>query len=213
MITRTATKKCTSKILLAALSSVYFLCSAVFFTILSTTGLNASELGDDGLHKQDWFALTFKDIEEDWRDASDQGKHLVLVYEQRGCIYCERTHATVLSDPEVVSYLKENFVVVQYNLFGDEEVTDLDGEVLSEKTAAEKWDVMFTPTWIFLPEAVLTGKSLKDVAVGQMPGAFGKGTFLDLFTWVNEKGYEGDESFQRYHGRRDRERRAAKGEG
>ena len=36
-------------------------------------------------------------------------------------------------------------MVVQYNLYGDEEVTDLDGEVLSEKQAARKWRILFTP--------------------------------------------------------------------
>ena len=203
MVSTDNNRKCVSLTLVAAF---------VLFFVSSFT-VHASEIGDDGLHKQDWFALTFKDIEEDWREANSQGKHLVLVFEQRGCIYCQKTHETVLADDEVVAYLKEHFVIVQYNLFGDEEVTDLDGDVLVEKTAAEKWGVMFTPTWIFLPENVETGSSVKDLAVGQMPGLFGKGTFLDLFTWINENGYEGDETFQRYHARRDKERRAAKNEG
>ena len=45
-----------------------------------------------------------------------------------------------------------------------------------------------------------------------MPGAFGRGTTLDMFTWVNEKRYtlDSDEDFQRYHARRINERRAAK---
>ena len=34
------------------------------------------------------------------------------------------------------------------------------------------------------------------------PGAFGKWTFLDMFRWVREKGYETDEHFQKYHARR-----------
>jgi hypothetical protein len=42
-----------------------------------------------------------------------------------------------------------------------------------------------------------------------MPGAFQKGTFLDMFTWVREKLYETDEDFQRYHARRIRERTEA----
>jgi len=184
--------------------------SLTFLATFISQVVVAAELGDDGLHKQDWFTLTFRDIEEDVLEASEQGKRLVLVFEQVGCSYCTKTHETVLSDTEVVGYLKENFVIVQYNLFGDEEVTDLDGEVLTEKSAAEKWGVMFTPTWVFLPDTVTKGKSLKEVAVGQMPGAFGKGTFLDLFTWVNEKGYEGDETFQRYHIRRVAERQAAR---
>jgi hypothetical protein len=45
-----------------------------------------------------------------------------------------------------------------------------------------------------------------------MPGAFGRGTTLDMFTWVNEKRYaiDSDEDFQRYHVRKIEERRAAK---
>ena len=41
-----------------------------------------------------------------------------------------------------------------------------------------------------------------------MPGAFAKGTTLDMLTWVNEKRYELDngEDFQRYHARRIQER-------
>lgn len=173
----------------------------------------ATTMGEDGLHKQDWFSLTFKDIAEDMADAEAQGKRLAIVFEQAGCIYCAKMHETVLSDPDVASYLKEHFLVVQYNLYGDEEVTDLDGEVLTEKTAATKWGIMFTPNWIFLPETSDGSASVTEAAVGQMPGAFGKGTFLDLFTWVYEKGYDTDEAFQRYHSRKIEERRAAAASG
>ena len=37
----------------------------------------------------------------------------------------ERALREVLADPEVRDYIKEHFMVVQYNMFGDEEVTDL----------------------------------------------------------------------------------------
>ena len=46
-------------------------------------------------------------------------------------------------------------------------------------------------------------------AVAVMPGAFRKGTFLDMFKWVHQKGYEGEESFQQFHARSIRERVAA----
>lgn len=167
----------------------------------------ASTIGEDGLHKQDWFSLTFKDVSEDISDATIAGKRLVYVFEQRGCIYCAKLHESILSDPEVAAYLQENYHVVQFNLFGDEEVTDLDGEVLSEKTAANKWGVMFTPTMFFMPEEPVEGVSASEAAVGKMPGAFGKLTFLHLFQWVKEKGYEGEEHFQKYHARKIEERR------
>jgi thioredoxin-related protein len=169
-----------------------------------------AEVGEDGLHKEDWFSITFKDVAEDIQTAQDEGKRLVLIFEQRGCIYCAQMHEKILSDPEVRDYVRDNFKVVQINLFGDEEVTDLDGQSLTEKTAARRWGVVFTPTMIFLPDAVPEGATTAaEAAVATMPGAFGKLTFLNMFRWVNEKGYESEEHFQTYHARIINEMRAA----
>jgi len=163
---------------------------------------NAETMGEDGLHKEDWFSITFRDIADDIEAANEENKRLVMIFEQRGCIYCARMHTDLLSDPEVSDYIKANFKVVQYNMFGDEEVIDLDGEVLTEKTAARKWGYVFTPTIVFLPETLPEdGKSAAQAAVATMPGAFGKWTFLNMFRWVNEKGYAGEEHFQKYHAR------------
>lgn len=168
----------------------------------------SSEIGEDGLHKEDWFSLTFRDVAEDIATAKEEGKRLVMIFEQRGCIYCAQMHEKILSDPEVSDFIKANYKVVQYNMFGDEEVTDLDGEVLTEKTAARKWGYVFTPTMVFLPEESPEGKTVAEAAVATMPGAFGKWTFLNMFKWVAEKGYESDEHFQKYHARIINEMRA-----
>ncbi len=170
---------------------------------------HAAEVGDDGLHKQSWFSTTFRDLKEDLSQANADGKRLAIIFEQRGCTYCKEVHEKVLTDPEVRDFIKANFMMVQYNLHGDEEVTDLDGEQLTEKTAARKWRVTFTPTIFFLPEQVEDGKDVGAQTVAVMPGAFHKGTFLDMFQWVHKKGYDGEEDFQRYHARRIQERRAA----
>lgn len=163
--------------------------------------LHAAEVGDDGLHKESWFTITFRDIADDIAQAKAEGKRLALTFEQRGCIYCAQMHEKILSDPEVRDYISANFMVVQYNMFGDEEVTDLDGETLTEKTAARRWGYVFTPTIVFLPEEAPEGKTVAEAAVATMPGAFGKWTFLNMFRWVREKGYERDEHFQQYHAR------------
>jgi len=55
----------------------------------------AAELGDDGLHKTDWMRDTFKDLREDLADANAEGKRLVVMIEQRGCIYCTKMHKEV----------------------------------------------------------------------------------------------------------------------
>jgi thioredoxin-related protein len=161
----------------------------------------AAEPAPGALHHKDWFAVTFKDMREDMETAAEQGKRLAILVEQHGCIYCRKLHEEVLSDPEVEAYIRENFVVVQLNMFGDEEVTDLDGESLTERQAVRRWAVSFTPTVIFLPDTVPEGGTVRDAAVEIMPGAFGKWTVLDMFRWVRIKGYEGDEHFQKFHAR------------
>ncbi|MFN3613318.1 MAG: thioredoxin family protein [Rubrimonas sp.] len=168
-----------------------------------------AEVGEDGLHKQDWFALTFKDVAEDMAAAREDGKRLMLIFEQRGCIYCAKLHEEILSDPEVRDFMDGAFMVVQYNLFGDEEVTDLDGATLTEKSAARRWGVVFTPTMIFLPDEAPEGGTVAQAAAATMPGAFDRLTFLHMLRWVSENGPAGDEHFQSYHARLLAERRAA----
>ena len=186
------------------------------FTLLTVVFLGnttaSATVGDDGLHIQPWIRDTFKDLQEDLDEANAEGKRLAIFFEQRGCIYCTKMHESVYPDPELSYYIEENFFVIQLNLHGDLEVVDFDGDTLTEKQIARKWGILFTPSVIFLPEEVEEGKTAIQSAVAMMPGAFGRGTTLDMFTWVNEKRYaiDSDEDFQRYHARRINERRAAK---
>lgn len=160
--------------------------------------LGAAELGDDGLHKTPWMRDTFKDLREDLQEANAEGKRLLVIFEQRGCIYCTKMHEEVFPDPEITQLIEDNYFVVQLNLFGDVEVTDFDGQAMPEKDMAMKWGVMFTPTMMFLPEEVPEDATAARAAVATMPGAFGKGTTKALLTWVKDHGYESGENFQKF---------------
>ena len=107
-------------------------------------------------------------------------------------------HEEVFPDPAIDALIRENYFVVQINLFGDVEVTDFDGTALSEKEMAVRWGVMFTPTLIFLPEEVGADKTAAEAAVAMMPGAFGKGTTTALLTWIKDHGYDSGEHFQKF---------------
>jgi thioredoxin-related protein len=181
---------------------------SALFAVLLALPAAAAELGDDGLHKTPWMRDTFKDLREDLGEANAEGKRLVLFFEQRGCIYCTKMHKEVFPDPGLTGLIEEDYFVVQLNLHGDTEVTDFDGTAMSEKDMARRWNVMFTPTILFLPEEVPEDQTAAQAAVAVMPGAFGVGTVTDMFTWVKEKRYDldGDEDFQRYHARRIQER-------
>jgi thioredoxin-related protein len=171
----------------------------------------AVELGDDGLHKADWMRDTFKDLGEDLGEANAEGKRLLVMVEQRGCAYCTEMHEEVYPVSEIDAMLREDYFVVQINMFGDIEVTDFDGEVLSEKDLVRKWGLLFTPTLVFFPEEVPESAPGNKIAVAQIPGAFHAGTTMDLLTWVLERGYEGEEPFQKYHARKHNERVATQG--
>ncbi|MFD0979484.1 thioredoxin family protein [Tropicimonas aquimaris] len=179
---------------------------AMVALLLAAPILVAAEIGDDGLHKQPWMRDTFKDLREDLGEANAEGKRLMVIFEQRGCIYCKKMHEEVFSRPEISDFIAENYFVVQLNMHGQTEVTDFDGEVLSESDMAKKWGLMFTPLILFLPEEVPEGEPANRAAVANMPGAFGASTTMDLLVWVKEQGYETDEDFQRYHARKIKER-------
>ena len=98
----------------------------------------AAELGDDGLHKTAWYHETFKELPVDFEDAAAEGKRLLLIVEQRGCLYCTEMHEKTFPDPRIDAMLHEDYYAIQINLHGDIEITDTDGEVLSEKEATRK---------------------------------------------------------------------------
>ena len=176
--------------------------------VVVATAAGAVEMGDDGLHKTDWMRTTFKDLREDFAEAEAEGKRMLLLVEQRGCLYCKDMHEKTFTDPRVEQYIRDNYFVVQLNLHGATEMTDTDGETLAERDATRKWGLMFTPTMMFLPTELDETKSAAEQAVATMPGYFSAGTTLDLMTWVNEERYldQSEEDFQRYHARMVRER-------
>lgn len=177
-----------------------------FCAIMFATHVIAAELGDDGLHKAPWMRDTFKDLGEDLAEATAEGKRLMVLVEQRGCIYCKKMHEEVFALPEIAQHIEDNYFVVQINMFGDVEVTDFDGTTLPEKDMVKRWGALFTPSIYFFPEDVSDDQMASQAAVATMPGAFGPATTLDLLNWVLEKGYEGDEPFQKYHARKLNER-------
>lgn len=172
--------------------------AALAALILSALPAPAAPLGDDGLHKPDWLRETFKDLREDLAEAKAEGKRVLIMVEQRGCIYCAKMHEEVFPAPEVDALIRDHYFVVQMNLFGDVEVTDFDGTTLPEKDMAVRWGVMFTPTLIFLPEDAPQSGTAAESAVAMMPGAFGKGTTAALLTWVKDRGYATGEHFQKF---------------
>jgi thioredoxin-related protein len=169
---------------------------------------------EGGLWTQRWFELSFLDLREDFNEARAAGKRFAVIFEQRGCPYCAKLHKEVLALKYINDYVRENYRIVQLDLWGAREVTDFDGARMPEKVLAERWGVIFTPTIVFFKDDLtgLDGKWGRPLeAIERLPLSYGPHTFYDLFVWVRLKLYERDRSFQRFHISRIAEREALQG--
>jgi thioredoxin-related protein len=102
--------------------------------------------------KPAWFKASFLDIGEDVTEAADAGRRVILYFYQDGCPYCTRLLRENFADQQLVDYTREHFDVVAINMWGDREVTDLNGNSQTEKDFAAAVRVQYTPTLIFLNE-------------------------------------------------------------
>jgi thioredoxin-related protein len=99
-----------------------------------------------------WFSETFLDLREDIRDAAKANKRLMVYFGQDGCPYCRELMRVNFSQKNIVDATRRHFIAVALNIWGDREVTWLDGKPRSEKDFAAFLKVQFTPTLLFFDE-------------------------------------------------------------
>jgi thioredoxin-related protein len=97
-----------------------------------------------------WFSETFLDLREDVAEAARANRRLMLYFGQDGCPYCTALMQTNFSQRPIVEKTRRHFMAIALNIWGDREVTWLDGRRLSEKELARQIGVQFTPTLLFL---------------------------------------------------------------
>src|SRR6478672_8776652 len=90
-------------------------------------------LTDDGLYRQPWFLESFLELADDLEAAAASGKRFAIMWELRGCPYCRETHLMNFAKPEIENFVRQRFDILQLNIIGAREVTDFDGEKMSEK--------------------------------------------------------------------------------
>ena len=106
-----------------------------------------------GYHeKPEWFKNSFLDLREDVAEAEAAGKRVVLYFYQDGCPYCKKLLETNFALRDIEAKTREHFDVIAINMWGDREVTGMQGETVTEKQFAAQRKVMFTPTLVFLDE-------------------------------------------------------------
>ena len=152
----------------------------------------AAVLTEDGIYKQPWFLESFLELADDLDGAAEKRKRFAIMWELRGCPYCKETHLVNFAKPEIETFVRERFEILQLNIVGSREVVDFDGEKLSEKRIAAKYGVRFTPTIQFFPERK-DGLAQKKPAAREVTRAQGylkPNDFLAMFRFVSERAYE-----------------------
>jgi thioredoxin-related protein len=149
-------------------------------------------LTDDGLYKQPWFLESFLELADDLAGASEKKKRFAVMWELKGCPYCKETHFVNFAKSEIENFVSEHFEILQLNIIGSRVVTDFDGEKLSEKRAAEKYAIRFTPTFQFFPERLpgLAEKKPREREITRAQGYLEPAHFLAMFRFVWERAYE-----------------------
>ena len=97
-----------------------------------------------------WFSEGFLDFREEAAAADREGKRLLVYFGQDGCPYCRELMQNNFSQRAIVDKTRRNFVAIALNIWGDREVTWIDGRTMSEKDFARMLKVQFTPTLLFL---------------------------------------------------------------
>ena len=131
----------------------------IFLLALATAPLVADDEPIQGTYEgaaateyPDWFKTSFMELEEDILEAQEAGKRLMLVFHQDGCPYCNVFVEQNLAQKDIEDTVRENFDVIEINMWGDREVTSVEGEQFTEKLFAERLKVQFTPTVLFFDE-------------------------------------------------------------
>lgn len=152
----------------------------------------APVLTDDGLYHEPWFIESFLILSEDLDGAAAKAKRFAVIWELKGCPYCRQTHLVNFADQAVEGYIRPRFDILQLNIVGSREVTDFDGEKLTEKRLAQKYGVRGTPTVQFFPEASagLGAKAPREREVHRIHGYLEPKDFRLMFAYVADKAYE-----------------------
>lgn len=112
----------------------------------------AEEASPNAIEHPAWFKNSFLDLGEDMAEATQSGKRLLLYFHQDGCPYCKELIQVNFADKAIANLTRRHFDVIAINIWGDREITGLDGRTMSEKQFAAALKVQFTPTLLFLDE-------------------------------------------------------------
>lgn len=88
---------------------------------------------------------SYLNLKQDAVQAQQDGRILMVIFEQEGCSYCAQMHKVNFADPETVALLTRHFDVIQLDIWGARELTDFSGNITTEKQFARDRKIQLTP--------------------------------------------------------------------
>ncbi|WP_214660481.1 thioredoxin family protein [sulfur-oxidizing endosymbiont of Gigantopelta aegis] len=138
----------------------------------------------------EWFKKSFMVLPEDITEAVENGKKGIIVYfGQKHCAYCQALMEQDFGRKDIEMYTRKNFDVIAVNIWGSNEVTTPDGQVMTEREYALRERANFTPTLIFYNE--------KGEKALMLRGFYPPYKFRAAMEYV-EQGYYKEESLRDY---------------
>jgi thioredoxin-related protein len=102
------------------------------------------------LEHPEWFKQSFLDLPADLSEALAADKQGIMIYfGQRRCAYCKLLLEVNFGMDDIVTYTRRNFDVIPIDIWGIDEVTELQGQTLTEREFSVRENTNFTPSLIF----------------------------------------------------------------
>lgn len=103
-----------------------------------------------GASATDFFDFSSESFKEDIESAKSDGKQGIMIFfGMEDCPFCHKMKKTVLNQPDVIKYYKDNFASYEVDVNGDIKISDFDGKPTSHKLLALKHNVRATPVIAF----------------------------------------------------------------
>ena len=131
------------------------------------------------------------DLAAEIEDARDEGKRLVVMFEQEACPWCLKMRERVFPESRIDKYFSSHFVMLPSDIRGDLEMVAPDGKAMTQKEFARQKRVRATPVFLFFD---LEGKD-----VVRVTGFQDAETFLTTGRYVVDEIYKTGKSLARYH--------------
>jgi thioredoxin-related protein len=156
----------------------------VIFSISTLQASTQGKVTGASMHKvPEWFKDSFLEIDEDIAEAKENGKHIMLFLDLQGCPYCTKMLDTsFFANNDTSNFIQKHFDVININIKGSREITWSEDEVFTEKELAQKLNVQYSPTVLFLDYD-------KNIVV-RLNGYRSPENFKNILEYVNGKHYK-----------------------